>query len=378
MTWTGPSGVAEGTSYLPAAPGTVRWGLLPGAADPPTLTAPDGGVIVVDTVSQEGVMPDQGRDPVTFFGALGIGAANVLQDAIAIAESALVCDPPRTGPHLVTGPIAIDGIAPGDVLDVEILDLAPRCGYGLVSNRHGRGALPDLFPRPRNGRTPAVVTHLVTYEDGWLTLRGEGKCGGQDEGKGTKGNEWARLPFDPVLGIIGVAAEGPEPLHSVPPGAHGGNLDLAFLGPGWHLQLAARAPGGLLYVGDPHFAQGDGELALTAVEGSLRATLRVSRAARPSAARLACLRKAPVAESPGYLATIGLAGTLDEAVREASIAMISLLTEEYGMPAPVALSYLSAAARMNVTQVVNGGVRGVHLVVDKNHLIAGQSHLMGR
>jgi acetamidase/formamidase len=344
---------------LAASVETVSWGWLPGAGAPAALSVADGAVFTVDTVSQEGVMPDQGRDPVAFFGARGIAASAVLPDAIAIANSGIPCDPPRTGPHLVTGPVAVAGLVPGDVLEVAIVDLKPRCSYGLVSNRHGKGALPDRFPQPTPDGIPPVVTHLVRCHGSALVLVDE-----EDQA-----TAWAAFPLAPSLGIIGVASAEATPMHSVPPRPSGGNLDLAFLGPGWRLFFAVQADGGLLFVGDPHFAQGDGELALTAVEGSLRATLRARKVTAVSRARLDCLRVAPVAESDRRLATIGLADTLDEAVRRASIAMIDLLVDEYGMPPSVALAYLSAAARLGVSQVVNGGVRGVHLIIDKTQLI---------
>ena len=73
---------------------------------------------------------------------------------------------------------------------------------------------------------------------------------------------------------MGVAVAGHERPHSVPPGTHGGNIDINLLQVGATLYLPVQVPGALAYVGDPHFAQGDGEVALTALEASLRVTLR--------------------------------------------------------------------------------------------------------
>ena len=88
------------------------------------------------------------------------------------------------------------------------------------------------------------------------------------------GERVVEFPLAPFLGTMGVAVAADERPHSVPPGAHGGNIDINLLTEGAVLYLPVQVPGALAYVGDPHFAQGDGEVALTALEASLRATLR--------------------------------------------------------------------------------------------------------
>ena len=347
------AGAGAARRHFTAELSNVLWGFVPGASTPPIGSVGLGEVFWVDTVSSEGLMPDQGRDPVTYFGRLGFRPEEVLADAVALAASDMRCEPPATGPHVVTGPIHVKGVRAGDVLEIDLVALEPRCAYGLVSNRHGKGALPERFPSPALGEG-AVVTHLVTLEGSTLTLHG---------GR----SRWARLPFAPCLGLIGMVAETAEPLHSVEPRASGGNLDLRFLGPGWTLLVRAAVDGGGVFVGDPHFAQGDGEVALTSVEGPLRVALRVRRAEAPSAARSRLLSLAPIAESCRWLVTLGLHEDLNEAVKAATASMVDLLAGETGMPEAVALSYLSAAGRCAVSQVVNN-VKGVHLMIDKSHL----------
>jgi acetamidase/formamidase len=70
----------------------------------------------------------------------------VLNDAKAIAASSLAHDFAKDGPHVVMGPVAVENALPGDVLKVEMISLAPRVPYGVISNRHGKGALPGEFP----------------------------------------------------------------------------------------------------------------------------------------------------------------------------------------------------------------------------------------
>ena len=100
--------------YLRATPQTVLWGRLPCEADAAVLTIAAGESVTIDTVSHEGVLEDQGKDPLAYFGGHGVPAASVLEDAVAIA-AALSRDPALDGPHVVTGPIRIEGALPGDL-----------------------------------------------------------------------------------------------------------------------------------------------------------------------------------------------------------------------------------------------------------------------
>src|ERR1700730_10201520 len=110
-------------AYLTSTPETVKWGYLPNRTTPPVLTVPSGGVVTIDTVSHEGIMEDQGRDPDTYFGDHGVPRDHVLNDARAIARSSLVHDFANDGPHVVTGPVSVTGAQPGDVLKVDVLEL---------------------------------------------------------------------------------------------------------------------------------------------------------------------------------------------------------------------------------------------------------------
>jgi hypothetical protein len=129
--------------YLRSTVDTVRWGELPNRSSEPALTVASGDVVTIDTVSHEGLLEDQGKNPATYFGDHGVARARVLEDAVAIAAGKEHSGP---GPHIVTGPVAVRGAVPGDVLKIEVLRLAPRVPYGVISNRHGKGALPGEYP----------------------------------------------------------------------------------------------------------------------------------------------------------------------------------------------------------------------------------------
>jgi acetamidase/formamidase len=110
------------------------------------ITVSSGATLIFDTLSHEGLLEDQGRDPVRFFSRHGVPEKMILKDAIGIAASSIAHDFKKDGPHIITGPVAIEGAKPGDVLKVDIILVVPRVPSGVISNRHGKRALPDEFP----------------------------------------------------------------------------------------------------------------------------------------------------------------------------------------------------------------------------------------
>jgi acetamidase/formamidase len=336
-------GPIRSATYLPAAEGTILWGRLPCADDAAVLEIDSGVEVTIDTISHEGILEDQGRDPVSFFGRFGVGPEHVLDDAVAIAASDYPRDRSSDGPHIVTGPIHVRGALPGDLLKMTVLEALPRVPYGIVSNRHGRGALPGEYP----------------HSDGTVSV-----FAGVDDGHGTMpriegGEHSVRFPLAPFLGIMGVAVAGHERPHSVPPGPHGGNIDINLLTVGSSLYLPVQVPGALAYVGDPHFAQGDGEVALTAMEASLRVTVRFDVVSRANALEEFGRVVGPLAETAEFLIPTGMNADLDVAVQDCVRAAIALLKARFGMDAAHAYAYLSAATDFNISQVVDL-VKGVH------------------
>ena len=346
---TGPVRAAH---YLPATVDSVLWGRLPCARDEPVLTVDPGDEVTIDTISHEGILEDQGRDPLAFFAGRGVDAEQVLDDAVALARTFGPRDTAVDGPHVVTGPIRVRGARPGDLLKMTVLETLPRVPYGIISNRHGRGALPGEFPRD-----PGTVSIFAALnpagDEGW-TRAGHAAMAAHAGGPRT-----VQFPIAPFLGIMGVAVAGDVRPHSVPPGAHGGNLDIKLLTAGSSLYLPVQVPGALAYVGDPHFAQGDGEVALTALEASLRVTVRFEVLDEADAvARFGRLAGA-LGETAEYLIPTGLDPDLNEAMRRCVRAAVALLQARFGMDPAYALAYLSAATDFNISQVVDL-VTGVH------------------
>ena len=361
-----PTKMKNGGYYVPTTTGTARWGSLPNADSKPALTVPSGSIVTFDTVSHEGVLEDQGKDPVKFFGRFGIKPGQVLDDAKAIAASSLEHDFVKDGPHVVTGPVEIAGAKAGDVLMVQMIALQPRVPYGVISNRHGKGALPGEFPENKGPQPGADAAHPELFAN-VFTFCPIREIGGKWYGivKDKSGPE-ARVPLRPFNGIMGVAVNTKDKPNSVPPGAYAGNLDVNELGVGATLYIPVQVDGALFYAGDPHFVQGDGEVALTAIEGSLRSTYRLTvlKAGDPRLPMKAPMKN-PFAETPQYWIPIGLNASLDEAMKDATRQAVQFLNEKLGMDRATALAYLSAGADFQVTQVVDR-VKGVNAMIRKS------------
>ena len=354
--------------YVPSTLATIKWGYLSNAADAPVLTVPSGATVIFDTLSHEGLLEDQGRNPVQYFASKGIPAHQVLKDAIAITQSDLPHDFAKDGPHIITGPVAVDGAEPGDVLKVDILSVVPRVAYGVISNRHGKGALPGEFPEGPKPESDASAQSPEKFHNvSVFTPIRRNRQGKWEAVMTNRQGETIAFPTAPFMGVMGVAAATDQPVHSVPPGVFGGNMDVKDLGAGTTVYLPVFVPGANFYTGDPHMVQANGEVALTALEHSMRATFRFTLLKKgdpriPSAS--GSLEK-PLGETPHYWIAIGLNPDLDDAMKDAVREAIRFLSEVMGMDRAVAYAYLSAATDFNVSQVVDR-TKGIHALIRKS------------
>jgi acetamidase/formamidase len=348
-------GKIEGRHYLPSTPETVTWGELPNALTRPVLSVDSGATVTVDTVSQEGILDDQGRDPDGFLAALGVPPPEVLADARSIAASGLRHRFGVDAPHIVTGPVLVRGAQPGDVLRVDVVSLHPRARYGIISTRHGAGLLAGEFPEGGRPERDADARHWQRF--GTVTTfcaveRRRGRLfGALPSGVGTR----ARFPLAPFLGVMAVAVDSTtEVIPSTSVGLHGGALDCGDLGAGARLYLPVQVPGALFAVGDPNYALADGKIGATALAGPLRATLRLS-ALRDAAARseLGVLRE-PFIETDASWVTVGVDVDLPEAIRRATRSAVLFLHSRLGLERAEALAYLSAAGHLGVCHLGPG------------------------
>jgi acetamidase/formamidase len=381
----------SGDHYLSSLPDQVLWGYVPTVHAAPVLRMRSGETITIDTVPHEGILEDQGRNPVEYFGGHGVNETNVLDDVKAIAAeyNRTVRDFVKDGPHVVTGPVFVEGAEPGDALKIETLEAVPRVPYGVVSSRHGKGALaltavkaapkgitlaevmPPVStdgrsqPNPMNWGDVSVFTP-IEHGRGVMPIGAGGAV---------------RFPLNTFMGMMGVAFVTDPGLtspnaNSIPPTLGGGNIDINLLSVGSTFYLPVFAPGALFYAGDPHMAMGDGEVALTAMEGSLRATFRLTVCKKGSGDAPSVGFYYPFAETPHAWIPIGLSDPdgakngqitdLDIAMRRAVINALDYLEHDRGMDRATAYAYLSAAADFHVSQVVDR-TTGVHGQIYKEH-----------
>lgn len=345
---------------------TVSWGRLPNKDSEPVLTMESGATVTIDTLSHEGILEDQGKDPVAYFTSKGVSEDMILEDAIEIAASDLPHNFDEDGPHVITGPIYVEGAEAGDTLKVEVLSLTPRVPYGIISNRHYKGCLVDEFPENEGRLEDASAENPEAYNNvsifAPIKQIGNDYYGYLDDGNGKE----LTFKIAPFLGTMGVAANSSEKASTVPPTKQGGNLDINELGAGSTLYLPVAVDGALFYTGDPHFSQGDGEVALTALEGSLRATLRLTVIKKGSEEVPGDNEGFDMAfgETEDYWIPIGLNEDLDEAMKMATRESIDFLSEEFQLDRALTYAYLSATTDYEVSQVVDK-TKGIHALIQK-------------
>jgi acetamidase/formamidase len=252
---------------------------------------------------------------------------------------------PGKGPHSIIGPIAVKDAEPGDVVEIRYERLRPF-PWGAVFNNPGSlgtGLLPEDFPQGQ-----------IKYLD--LDL----------------GSMLARfatdinVPLKPFQGTLGLAPPDgffpplrPGVTSSVPPGPHGGNLDLAELSEDSTLYLPVWQPGGLIYTGDSHAVQGDGEISLTALETRMQEVrIRVFLHKQKKFAW-------PIAETADHWIILGLDRDLNAAMALAARNTILFLASRAKLTPLDAYALCSIAVSFRVTQVVDI-VRGVHALIPKS------------
>lgn len=383
-------GRIDGDVYLGSEPDEVLWGYVPSVHASPTARIRSGQTVTIDAVSHEGILEDQGRDPVAYFAEHGFSRREVLDDAVAIASgyTRTPRDFDRDGPHVVTGPVFVEGAQPGDVLKIETLEARPRVPYGVISSRHGKGSLAVtsngapagitldevMPPVETDGRSTGIPTEYGNVSV-LASVQGSSAVVGS-------GASRAKFPLRPFFGMMGVAfSQNTEPTapeaNSIPPTLGGGNIDISLLGPGSTFYVPVSAEGALFYVGDPHMAMGDGEVALTAMEGSLRGTFRLTVCKPGSGDAPSVAFTYPFAETDNLWIPIGLSdpngsvdgqiNDLDIAMRRAVVNALDFLQHDLGMDRAIAYAYLSAAADFVVSQVVDRTV-GVHGKIRKSDI----------
>ena len=300
-----------------AGPKTCHWGFF-NAELPPVATVASGDEVIINTVSGgPNVLPGPGFDVPPEL--LEIHAAGV----------------PTVPGHILTGPVAVEGAMPGDVLQVDILDVQLRQNWGYTFIRPLSGTLPQDFPQYHHMTVPLDVA------------RSEAPL------------PWGlKLPLAPFFGVMAVAPPAAwGRISTIEPRAHGGNLDNKELVAGTTLYLPVMAEGALFSCGDGHGAQGDGEVCVTAIETALQGRFRLT-------IRRDMDVTYPEAETPTHLITMGMHADLDTCVEIALRRMITLVAARAGISREEAYMLCSLAGDLRITQTVNRE-KGVHMMMAK-------------
>jgi len=253
-------------------------------------------------------------------------------------------DNPGKGPHSMIGPVAVRDAEPGDVLEIRYQRITPY-GWGAVFNNPGAlgtGLLPQDFAQ---GQIKYVELDLNAMQGKFMPN--------------------ITVPLRPFQGTLGVAPPdgyfpplSPGVTSSVPPGPHAGNLDLSELSEGSTLYVPVWKPGALIYTGDSHAVQGDGEICLTALETRMK-ELRIQVMLHKNK-NLAW----PIAETDTHWIVMGLDRDLNKAMALAAQNAIKFLSAQAKITPLDAYALCSIGASFRVTQVVDI-VRGVHAMIPK-------------
>jgi acetamidase/formamidase len=286
------------THHLTAAPTHSRWN----AALPPRLTIASGDTVHFECVDSSGAQVHPG----------------MTVDEFQHIDRGLI--------HALTGPVAVHGAQPGDVLQIDVLEVAHK-GWGWSSVIPGLGFLKQRFASPFlfHWQLDEATTHSLTP---------------------------AIVPLRPFCGVMGVAPAEQGEFRTRPPGIFGGNMDVRELATGSTLYLPVQQPGALFSCGDAHAAQGDGEVCINGIECPADATLRFTL--HPHHHLCAPLiESAPSDESGPYWLTVESNTDTLTAALNATDRMVDLLVSRWGFAEVHAYLLCSVAMKLQISQVVN-------------------------
>ena len=254
------------------------------------------------------------------------------------------------------GPFFIAGAAPGDTIVVHILRLRLNRDWAdSLDTIVGRALGTSLVPQAGDLGKPVR----------WHLDRAKGLAWPEHAGGGLGDY---RVPVRPMLGGLALASGfGTAPMSTGDTGRSGGNMDFPEVIEGNSVYLPVQQPGGLLYLGDAHARQGDGETSQYALETSMDVTFRVDLIKGRSIPM-------PRVESPTELMALGQGGSLDEALKIASTGLIRWLQQDYGLTLSQVAQLMGAEARFTIPNLAGRSV-GVAARIDKARLPARQSAL---
>ena len=306
--------VTAKTYILPATPASAQWGVYDSRL-PPILSINSGDTVVVETMaaSDNQVVPGATIEQIV-----------KIQNAVE-----------GRGPHTLTGPVYINGAEPGDILKIHFNKIVPRA-YASNNSAPGKGLFPEVFPNPE-----VRYYYLDVKNKKMQFLPG------------------ITVPLAPFPGIVAVARTEPGKYDSIPPGPFGGNMDLREMTEGTTLYLPVFVKGGLLWTGDSHAGQGNGEINLTAIETAFQ-ELNITVELIKNKSLIW-----PRVETPNAWIAVGYDKNLNTALDILKKETIQLIRDLYHKSEVDAEKHMYATWNCPIAEVVNG-VQGVYCMVPKN------------
>ena len=240
-----------------------------------------------------------------------------------------------SGPNPQTGPFYIDGAEPGDMIVVTIQKLDTNRATAYSSSLLAPYAVDPGAIATRTDRDPKRLTWTIDKARGVARLdQADVQPGGIE------------FPLRPMLGCIGVAPARKEAISTAAPGAFGGNMDYAFMGAGAKLMLPVNEPGALLFLGDGHARQGEGEVVGTGLETSLDVEFTVDLVKKKAIGW-------PRLETDTHIMVLGSARPLLEAFQHATTELQKWLMADYGLTERGAQTYMGQATEYEIANVVD-------------------------
>jgi len=239
------------------------------------------------------------------------------------------------GPNPQTGPFYVEGAEPDDVLVVTFEKIEPNRVMAYSGSLLSPYAVTPQAIAARVDRDPKRLTWSIDKAKGVARLD---QTDVQPHG--------LELPLRPMLGCVGVAPARKEAISTATPGAWGGNMDYAHLNAGVKVMLPVNEPGALLFIGDGHARQGEGEVAGTGLETSMDVEFTVD-----------LVKKKPIGsprmESRTHIIVLGNARPLLEAFQLATAELQRWLMTDYGFTERGAQTFMGQAAEYEVANVVD-------------------------
>jgi acetamidase/formamidase len=218
-----------------------------------------------------------------------------------------------TSGNPLTGPFYVKNLEPGDILAIRLDKLSPNRCIGRSSSVIAPSVVDPKYISEIMRRQPYKAEWKLDMDNGLATLvKPETKLGP------------LVLSLSPMLGCLGVAPSKRQAISSITSSTFGGNMDYKGFKSGVSVYLPVSVSGGLLFMGDGHALQGDGEISGTGIEVSfdIKFTVKIVKGKRINW---------PRAEDDKYILTIGNARPLDQALKHATTEMIHWLEDDLGL-----------------------------------------------